>query len=79
MSEIWSGVISIATAIVGLAILATLVSNNANTANVITSAGNAFGNDLKAAESPVTGGSGLSTSILGNSSLSGGASSIFNM
>jgi len=39
---------------VGVSIVATLVSNNANTANVITSAGNALSAVLKAATSPVS-------------------------
>lgn len=49
----------VAVSIVGLAIIATLVSNRANTANVITSAGNAFSNAIAAATGPVSGG-GLS-------------------
>ena len=47
--------VTIATAIVGLAIIATLVSRNANTASIIQNAGSAFGNTLGVAESPVTG------------------------
>lgn len=48
-----------ATAIVGVAILAVLVSKNAQTPAVISSAGKAFGGVLSAAVSPVTGGSGF--------------------
>ena len=40
----------IALAIVGVAIVATLVVNGPNTAKVVTSAGGAFSNSLSAAE-----------------------------
>jgi PRD1 phage membrane DNA delivery len=49
-------VVTIATAIVGIAIIAVLVSNKAQTGTVITSAGSAFASDIAAAVSPVTGG-----------------------
>jgi hypothetical protein len=49
-------IVSIATAIVGIAILATLVSKSANTSGVISTAGQAFARDIQAAVSPVTGG-----------------------
>lgn len=49
------GLITVATAIVGVAIIAVLVSNRAQTGNVITSAGQAFANDISAAVAPVTG------------------------
>lgn len=55
MSNIQETVVTIATAIVGLAILATLVSQRANTAGVIRSAGGAFTDALQAATAPVTG------------------------
>jgi hypothetical protein len=74
MNEIWSGVITIATAIIGVAILAVLVSNRANTAQVIQAATGGFAQDLMAAESPVTG-----NNILGGVSLSGGAGSVYNV
>lgn len=48
----------IATGIIGLAIIAVLVSRNADTSNVIKSAGSAFSGALGAAVSPVTGGFG---------------------
>lgn len=47
----------IALAIVGVAILAVLVSKNAQTGSVIKAAGGAFAQDLAAATGPVTGGS----------------------
>lgn len=46
----------IASAIVGLAIIATLVSRQANTAGVVQSAGDAFASALRAATSPLSGG-----------------------
>lgn len=77
MSELWQGVITIASAIVGLAILAVLVSNSANTSGVIQSAAGGFAEDLSAAVSPVTGGGGFGTNILGmNTGFPGGASSL---
>jgi len=78
MNELWSGVVTIATAIVGVAILAVIVSKQANTSGVISSAGNALATDIGAAVSPVTGGSGFGGlgNVLGGNSLSGGASSV---
>lgn len=58
MNDFWTGIVTIATAIVGIAIIAVLVSNNAQTANVIQSATSGFAADIAAAVSPVTGGSG---------------------
>lgn len=55
MSSAGEQVATIATAIVGVAILAVLVSKNANTAGVIKSAGSAFSSALATAVSPVTG------------------------
>ena len=54
-----SDVVTIASAIVGLTIIAVLVSKNANTGSLITSSGTAFGNVLKAAVSPVSGSSNI--------------------
>lgn len=54
--QLFTSLVSIATAIVGVAIIAVLVSKNANTAGVLSAAGNAFGYDLGVAVSPVTGG-----------------------
>jgi hypothetical protein len=50
-----TGLVSVALAIVGVATVATLVSNKAQTAQVLQAGGNAFGTDLLAAVSPVTG------------------------
>lgn len=58
MNNFWEGVVSIATAIVGVALLAVLVSKNAQTPQVISAGGNAFSNALRAATGPVSGGFG---------------------
>lgn len=55
MDQFWTSVVTIGMGIIGIAIIAVLVSNRAQTANVITSAGQAFANDLSAATGPVTG------------------------
>ncbi len=55
MNELTHATVSIALAIVGVAILAVIVSRNANTSGVISAAGTAFGGALAAAEAPVTG------------------------
>lgn len=47
---------AIATAIIGVAIIAVLVSKSANTSGVLTSAGKAFSSVLGAAVAPVSGG-----------------------
>ena len=49
-----SGIVTVATAIVGVAILSVLVSKNSQTPKVIQAAGTAFGNALVAAEGPVS-------------------------
>lgn len=62
MNNVVSQIVVIATAIIGLAIVATLVSRNAQTSQVIQSAGNAFTGAIRAATGPVTGaGAGYST------------------
>lgn len=71
--RIFSDVMTIATAIVGLAIIAVVVSKKADTANVFTQAGKAFSSIIGAAVAPVTGSSGLgSLSSLSSSGLGGG-------
>jgi hypothetical protein len=54
-----TSLVTVATAIIGVAIIAVLVSQRAQTGSVIQAAGEAFSGALNAAESPVTGGSGL--------------------
>lgn len=51
-----TSVVTVLVAIVGVAIIAVLVSKNANTSGVLTAGGNAFSSALGAALSPVTGG-----------------------
>lgn len=53
--QIITALVTIATAIVGVAIISVLVSKNANTSQVITSAGNAYSNALATAMGGVTG------------------------
>lgn len=56
MSDHWiNSAVTVAIAIVGIAILAVIVSQKSQTANVITAAGAAFANDISAAVAPVTG------------------------
>jgi hypothetical protein len=50
-------IVTIATAIVGLAVVSVLVSKNAQTPAVIQASGSAFSNALGVAEAPVTGAS----------------------
>lgn len=68
--KVITGIVGILTAVIGVAIVAVIVSNQANTSGVLTAGGNAFTNILKAAVSPVSGGSGLgsiSNGLLGGS------------
>ena len=56
MNSTLTAVLAIATAIVGLATLAVIVSRNSATADVVTAFGNAFGSAIKDAVSPITAG-----------------------
>lgn len=51
-----TGIITILTAVIGIAIVSVLVSKQADTANVLTAGGKAFGGILTAALGPVSGG-----------------------
>jgi hypothetical protein len=53
--EIFEPIVTIAAGVIGVAIIAVLVSNKAQTGNVLASAGGAFANVLSAATAPVTG------------------------
>jgi hypothetical protein len=53
MNAFLEGIITVALAIVGLAVISVLVSKNAQTPAVFSSVGSALANDLKAAEGPV--------------------------
>lgn len=57
--QLISSVVTICIALVGLAIIATLVSRNADTSNIIATGGRSFSSALTAAEGPVLGGFGL--------------------
>ena len=59
MNKIGEQITVVAIAIIGVAILATLLSNRANTVNVISALGGAFNNSLGAALSPVVSGGSL--------------------
>lgn len=61
-----TGVVAILTAIIGVAIVAVLVSKQSNTASVIGAGGSAFSNILKTAVSPISGG-GLGSGLFGSS------------
>lgn len=56
MGNIGPGIIAIVTGIIGLAIVAVVVSQRANTSTVIGSAGSALSSVIAAAVSPVSGG-----------------------
>jgi hypothetical protein len=56
MNNAVSQIVTVLTAIVGVAILAVLVSKNAQTPAVVKSFGQAFSGALSAATAPVTGG-----------------------
>ena len=54
MDNFWTGLVAIATAIVGVAVVAVLVSRNSQKPMVIGAAGQSFAQALGAAVSPVT-------------------------
>ena len=55
MGQFWETASAIGLGIIGVAIVATLVSGKANTVGVIRATASGFGNDLGVALSPVTG------------------------
>lgn len=57
MDHFWTSIVTVATAIIGVAIIAVLVSKNAQTTSVIGAATTGLANDLTAAVAPVTGAS----------------------
>jgi hypothetical protein len=63
--DLITGVVSVLIAVVGVALISVLVSKNADTSGVITSGGNAFGNILGVAISPVMGGGSRSSMTMG--------------
>lgn len=55
MNKLTSEIAGIVALIIGVAVLAVIVSRNANTVGVIKAAGDAFSGALSAATAPVTG------------------------
>jgi hypothetical protein len=72
MGNISEMITTIALAIVGVAVVAVIVSRNSQSPAVIQSAGSAFGNSLAVAEAPVTG-----ANATPNLSYPGGSSTLF--
>ena len=62
VDQFLTSVVTVLTAIIGVAILAVLVSPSSQTANVLKAGGNAFSGILGAALSPTTG-TGLTSGI----------------
>lgn len=54
--SIITSVVTVLMAIIGVAIIAVLVSKNANTSGVLASGGQSFAQSLGAATAPITGG-----------------------
>jgi PRD1 phage membrane DNA delivery len=69
MDRIGPGIISVIASVIGLAMVAVLVSQNAQTSTVITGAGTALSGIITAAVSPVA---GSSTNAFGTASNLGG-------
>jgi hypothetical protein len=67
-NEIVTGGISVLLAIIGVAIIAVLVSRQAQTSAVVSAGGSGFANALKCALSPVTGASCPTSLPIGTSS-----------
>lgn len=63
MKDILDSIVTIGVAIIGVATLSVIVSRNAQTPQVIKSAGDSFAEALGAAVSPVTGGGSYNLSI----------------
>lgn len=75
--QLISSVVTVLLALVGVAIVAVLVSQNAQTGSVITAGGNAFTGGLGAALSPVTGSSsGLPTGPIALGSFTGSSAAL---
>lgn len=53
MDEMVKAMVTILTAVIGVAIVATLVSKRSNTAGVLSAGGNAFSNILNSALAPI--------------------------
>lgn len=73
MGNVWEPIVTIVTAVIAVAMVATLVSRNANTAGVLSAFGGAISNMLSAATGPVT---GSATTANVNAGASGGFGSM---
>lgn len=73
--QLITSIVTVLTAIVGVAILAVLVSKNSQTGAVIGAGGNAFAQDLSTALSPITSSGGGSLNNLFSGFGGGGAGS----
>jgi hypothetical protein len=71
-NQLVNSVVTVAVAIIGVAIVAVLVSKNANTSGVISAGSTGFSQALSTAISPVTGSGGLNVSGNGFPGGSGG-------
>ena len=69
-NELITSTVTVLMALIGVAIIATLVSKNANTTGVIGAGSSAFNSGLSTALSPVTGGSSFGSFTGGGGSLS---------
>ena len=65
MNKIGEQITAVLTAVIGVAILAVIVSKNAQTGSVLSAGGSAFAAILGAAEAPVTGGGVSSLNLSG--------------
>jgi hypothetical protein len=70
--QLISSVVTVLLALVGVAIIAVLVSNNANTTGVISAGASGFSQSLGTALSPITGTSRNGNMFGGMGSLTGG-------
>lgn len=69
-NDVFEALATIAAGVIGVAILAVLVSRNAQTPQVLGAAGSAFSNVLSAATGPVTGASAAPVNSIGGGGLS---------
>jgi hypothetical protein len=69
--EMFEPIVTIVAGIIGIALVAVLVSNKANTSGVFAAAGGAFSNAISAAVSTVTGNSAVPNVNAGASSSNG--------
>ena len=72
MDKIAEPIVTISVAIVGVAILAVLVSQRSNTAGVLSAFGSMFSNMLSAATGPVTGATAAPVNTSSSSNTFGG-------